>query len=105
MTHDALPITGYLDRLSHRPGESFTAHVSLAEPGPYRARLVRVLSGDPNPQGPGLRFEDLSQHFDARLGGRRQEVRLGSYGVVERGPERRAEAPCTWTALVQPGVL
>ena len=32
-----LPITGYLDRFSHRPGESFTAHVGLAAPGPARA--------------------------------------------------------------------
>jgi len=34
-----LPITGYLDRLSARPGESIVAHVSVAAGTPYRARL------------------------------------------------------------------
>jgi N,N-dimethylformamidase len=57
MPDDRLPITGYLDRLSHRPGETFSAHVSAQTPGPARARLVRVISGDPNPDGPGLRPE------------------------------------------------
>ena len=61
-----LPITGYLDRFSHRPGEAFVTHVSLREAGPYRARLVRVISGDPNPAGPGMRFEDLSRVFDGK---------------------------------------
>ncbi|HLI13768.1 MAG TPA: N,N-dimethylformamidase beta subunit family domain-containing protein [Alphaproteobacteria bacterium] len=100
-----IPITGYLDRFSHRPGETFVAHVSLSKPGPYRARLVRVLSADPNPAGPGLRFEDLSHAFDQRYKGRRQEVRLGSYGIVEKGPRRNPGDPCTWTLLAQPGVL
>ena len=59
MADTELPITGYLDRFSHRPGETFTAYVSVRDGGPYRARLVRVLSGDPNPDGPGMRFEDL----------------------------------------------
>ena len=105
MSDSEIPITGYLDRFSHRPGETFVAHVSLREPGPYRARLVRVISADPNPVGPGMRFEDMSHLFDQSLEGRRQEVRLGSYGLVEAGPRRDPNAPCTWTLLVQPGVL
>jgi N,N-dimethylformamidase len=104
MSLDELPITGYLDRFSHRPGESFTAFVSVRDGGTYRARLVRVLSGDPNPAGPGTRFEDLSQRFDQSLTGRRQPVRLGSYGIVETGPRREAHSACTWTALVRPGI-
>jgi N,N-dimethylformamidase len=104
--HDAeLPITGYLDRFSHRPGESFTAQVSLRDPGQYRARLVRVISGDPNPDGPGMRFEELSHRFDETFTGRRQPIRLGSYGIVEHGPTREATAAVTWTVLARPGVL
>ncbi len=99
-----LPITGYLDRFSHRPGETFTAYVSVRDCGRYRARLVRVLSGDANPNGPGLRFEDLSKHFDASFDGRRQEIRLGSYGTAPT-PSRDAKAACTWTVLVRPGVV
>ncbi len=98
-----LPLTGYLDRFSHRPGETFTAYVSARDGGAYRARLVRVLSGDPNPDGPGMRFEDLSQRFDHTFPGRRQPIHLGSYGVA-KAPVRATDAACTWTVLVRPGV-
>lgn len=94
-----LPITGYLDRFSHRPGESFAAKVSVRDGGQARARLVRVISGDPNPAGPGLRFEDLSHRFDVTFEGRHQPIRSGSHAVVPRAP-RRAAGPVTWTALV-----
>jgi N,N-dimethylformamidase len=83
MMHAALPITGYLDRFSHRPGETFTAHVGLRTPGPARVRLVRVISGDPNPAGPGLRFEDLSSVFAADFQGTHQPIALGSYARIE----------------------
>jgi N,N-dimethylformamidase len=105
MTQTELPITGYLDRFSHRPGESFTAFISVLDGGPYRARLVRVLSGDPNPNGPGVHFEDLSHCFDRLLAGRRQPIHLGSYGIVDAGPVRDATAACTWTVLVHPTLL
>lgn len=104
MSEKELPITGYLDRFSHRPGETFTAFVSVPEGGSYRARLVRVLSGDPNPDGPGVRFEGLSDRFDRSYPGRRQEIRPGSYGIVS-GPPRDRRGACTWTVLVRAGLL
>jgi N,N-dimethylformamidase len=104
MTATELPITGYLDRFSHRPREMFTAHVSVRDGGAYHARLVRVLSADPNPQGPGVRFEDLAHRFNATLTGRRQPILLGSHGIAP-GPAREVHAPCTWTVLVNPGLV
>lgn len=94
-----LPITGYLDRFSRRPGERFEARISVRDGGQARARLVRVISGDPNPDGPGLRFEDLSHRFDVAFEGRRQPIGLGSHAVVPRPPKREV-GPLTWTALV-----
>ena len=105
MSTQELPITGYLDRFSHRPGEAFTAFVSMNTPGSYRAQLVRVLSGDPNPHGPGVRFEDLSSRFDAAFTGRRQEVHRGSYAVVDHGPTHASDAARSWTVLVRAGVV
>jgi N,N-dimethylformamidase len=105
MAEAELPITGYLDRFSHRPGETFTAYVSVRQGGSYRARLVRVLSGDPNPSGPGVRFEDLSHRFDQSFTGRRQPIHLGSYAVVGKAPVRDPNAACTWTVLVRPGLV
>ena len=70
MSQAVLPITGYLDRFSARPGEDVVARISLRTAGPYRARLVRVICGDPNPDGPGMQFEDLSARLDRTLQGR-----------------------------------
>jgi N,N-dimethylformamidase len=100
-----LPITGYLDRFSHRPGESFAVYVSLRDGGSYRAHLVRVVCADPNPAGPGMRLDDLSGVFDRSVAGRHQPIRLGSYGIVPAGPVRDARSACTWSVLVWPGVL
>lgn len=93
-----LPITGYLDRFSHRAGERFEAHVSMREAGEFRARIVRVISGDPNPAGPGMRFEDLSARLDRTMAGGPQPIRLGSYAVAPVA-EGEVHSSWTWTAL------
>jgi N,N-dimethylformamidase len=100
-----LPITGYFDRLSGRPGETLTAHVSVRAGGAYRARLARVICADPNPAGPGMRFEDLASLFDRAIEGRHQAISIGSYGRVAAGPARDHATPCSWTALIWPGVV
>jgi N,N-dimethylformamidase len=94
-----LPITGYLDRFSHRPGEIFTAHVGAARPGPATARLVRVVSGDPNPAGPGLVLHDMKAIFETAFEATTQPIHLGSHGVIPAGPVRDANTACTWTVL------
>ncbi|WP_419896828.1 N,N-dimethylformamidase beta subunit family domain-containing protein [Roseomonas sp. USHLN139] len=99
-----LPITGYLDRFSRRPGESLAVQVSVPSGARYRARLLRVISGDPNPAGPGLRFEDLSARFDAEFQGRHQPIQLGSCAVIPSGP-RRGPGAVTWTVLAWAGAL
>ncbi len=94
-----LPITGYLDRFSARPGESLAVKISVPSGAGYRAKLRRVISGDPNPAGPGLRFEDLAVRFDTAFQGRHQPIHLGSYALMPKAP-RRGPGPCSWTALV-----
>jgi N,N-dimethylformamidase len=104
MTDDILPITGYLDRFSHRPGETFTAHVSARTPGPCRVRLVRVISGDPNPDGPGLILHDRSTVLNHTFEARTQPISLGSCGIVDAVPAGDTAVARTWTVLVCPGV-
>ena len=57
---DEIPITGYADRFSLAPGEKINFKISSTSNDPYRAKLIRVISGDPNPEGPRLIEEDLS---------------------------------------------
>jgi len=100
----ALPITGYLDRFSHRPGDTFTAHIALRTPGPAHARLVKVINGDPNPAGPGLHYDDCSTAFSTVFAGSRQPVALGSHGQITPAPIRDPKATCTWTVIILAGV-
>ena len=95
-----LPITGYLDRFSHRPGEVFRAHVALRAPGRFRAQLQRVVSADPNPAGPGMDLIDMSHVFDWSGPGHLQPIQLGSHAIVDRGPTRLPNAQCQWSVLV-----
>ncbi|MFC7474938.1 N,N-dimethylformamidase beta subunit family domain-containing protein [Dankookia sp. GCM10030260] len=51
-----MPLIGYLDRFSARPGERLEVKVSSQLATPYRAELVRVRHADPNPAGPGMKL-------------------------------------------------
>jgi N,N-dimethylformamidase len=99
----ALPITGYLDRLSCRPGETLEAKISVQEPGPCQVTLERLICADPNPNGPGMRIENLAHRYSHAFEGRTQPITAGSYAAIPAGPPRAPDAACTWTALVCPG--
>jgi N,N-dimethylformamidase len=81
-----VPLTGYADRLSVAPGETIAFKVSSTASAPYQARLVRVICGDPNPAGPGMKEEDLSAVFAGTYPSRQQAVPLGSYARVAPAP-------------------
>ena len=51
-----VPLIGYLDRFSARPGERLAVKVSSALGAPYAADLVRIRHADPNPDGPGMKL-------------------------------------------------
>jgi N,N-dimethylformamidase len=90
-----LPITGYLDRLSCRPGEALDVKVSVRNGSPYRVTLERLICADPNPAGPGRRVEDLAAVYTWDVAGRRQAIARGSYAVIPAGPRRPGMASCT----------
>ena len=45
-----IKILGYCDRLSVAPGDTIRFMVSSEEGQPYRARIVRIIHGDANPE-------------------------------------------------------
>ena len=60
-TETMIPLAGYADRLSVRPDETISFHVSNQLPSrKIEAELVRVMSADPHTQpGPGIQLENL----------------------------------------------
>ena len=64
MIPNTIPLIGYADRWSARPGETVAFKVSSRSAEPYRARMVRVISADPNPAGPGIKEEAVASDIE-----------------------------------------
>jgi N,N-dimethylformamidase len=78
-----IPLLGYCDKLSGRPGDVVAFKVSSQLTGDYEARLVRVISADPNPDGPGMIEEAVAADFAGRYPSRPQPFFPGSYVCFE----------------------
>ena len=59
-----IPLVGYADNFSLEPNETINFKISSKSTKPYSARLIRVISGNPNPEGPGLVEEELEADFN-----------------------------------------
>lgn len=95
-----IPIIGYCDPLSVRPGEKISFKVSADGGGTFDARLLRSISADPNPAGPGIVEEAVSATLEGSYPARRQAFNPGSFAVVEPGPA--ADGDVTFTAMIWP---
>lgn len=99
-----LKLAGYVDRLSARPGETLNFKLSNATGAPVAARLVRVISADPNPAGPGIREEPLAVDL-APLDVAEHPVPQGSSGHVSLGGALAGLTSFTLTLRVMPTLL
>lgn len=100
-----VPLVGYTDRFSARPGERIAVKVSSSLAGPYRAELVRIRCADPNPEGPGMKIEAVEGGFLGKYPSVRQKVQLGSCGIVELPEPVTLPDPCTLVVRVQPRAM
>ena len=99
-----LPITGYLDPMSARQGESISVKVSAAFQGTYDVDTVRIISADPNPEGPGILYETRDFGLKPTYRARPQDINIGSYAVVPGNVYFTGEV-MLFTVLVQPWLL
>src|SRR4029078_1606329 len=100
-----VPLICYLDRFSARPGERIAVKISSRFDRPYRAELVRILHGDPNPAGRGMKIEDLPAAFAGEYRSRFQPVHSGSCGIVTASTPIALPDRCTIVVRVQPWLL
>lgn len=76
-----IPLLGYVDTLSARPGDTLAFKISSTSSNPFQARLMRSISADPNPDGPGIVEEDASRYFTpASFPSVHRPFSAGSYG-------------------------
>ena len=99
---DPIPLVGYADRFSCAPGDQIAFKVSCHSQQPYRASLVRVISCDPNPEGPGVIEHPIASEIDGEYRSRVQEVRLGSHIEVQTGEALTGGGRFKISALIWP---
>ena len=97
-----LKIIGYGDKLSIAPGETIRFMVSAYDGQPYRARIVRLIHGDANPEGPGFKCEPVASGIEAAHVGRPQAIRCGSWARVPRRARLRELKSFTVAAMIMP---
>ncbi|AIV63623.1 concanavalin A-like lectin/glucanases superfamily protein [Burkholderia pseudomallei K42] len=77
-----LKITGYSDEISVAPGQSIKFMVNCELPE-YQTQIIRIICGDSNPQGPGVKEVAIDSPVTGVYRGRPQKILAGSYGLVE----------------------
>ena len=75
-----IPLIGYTDRLSGRPGDTIEFKVSSCYQTHYDAALVRIICADPNPAGPGMLEAPVDSDLNGAYPSRLQSFHPGSYG-------------------------
>lgn len=105
-TRKLIPLIGYSDRLSVRPGETIDFKISSQTNEPVRAWLTRSISADPNPDGQGIvewpqdaAFEPIT--FDAGD----QAFASGSYVITDQAIACDPEAGFHLGATLFPTLL
>ena len=97
-----LPLTGYADRLSVRPGETIRFHLANATGAEVDAKIVRVVCADANPAGPGIRVEPVASIPVACGAAGEQRSPQGSYARVENAQRCFGDGSFSVTCLVHP---
>ena len=82
-----IPVIGYCDPLSVRPGQTIGFKISCADEGTFSARLLRSICADANPDGPGIVEEPVEASLAGNYPARQQAFNPGSYAVIAQGPK------------------
>ncbi len=72
-----MKITGYSDKLSAAPGETVKFMVNCELPT-YTADIVRIICGDTNPAGPGVKEKVVRTAVSKTYKGRKQAIEAGT---------------------------
>jgi len=98
---DRMGIVGYADHMTAQPGDTVTFMVSTAAPR-FHADIVRMIQGDANPRGPGVKETVVDTSANADYPGKHQVLPLGSYVTVPDSSALRMTGSFTLTAWIAP---
>lgn len=96
-------VLGYADPLSVAPGETIRFMVGTRDgPCRYRAEIVRVVSSDTGPGGPGLKTVPLPTPLSGEHAGTPQSIDAGSYVRIPNAAVLGGLARFTLEAYIYP---
>lgn len=95
-------IYGYSNRFSVAPGERIEFKLSCESEGAFEADIVRLISGDTNPLGPGAVMESIPSDVSGRYPARHQPIHPGSYIELESGAGLALPSAASLHAFVFP---
>ena len=96
-----MKITGYSDKISARPGETIKFMVNCELPT-YQAEIVRIICGDTNPAGPGVKEKVTDTPVNKTYKGRKQIIESGAYLTVPNHPLLEELQSFTFQAMIWP---
>lgn len=97
-----LPLAGYAERLSARPGETLRFHVANATGAPVAARVVRVKCADPNPAIGGVDVEPTAIVVTTLVEPGPQTVPSGSWAILGPAGLLRGMRSARFTVRILP---
>ena len=98
-----VPIVGYSEKLSGRPGDRINFMVSSEHKGDFTAQLFRSVSADPNPNGQGIVEYACDDFFPKKaFPSRRQKFHPGSYGMTEQPLKMTVDDNVSFSVTVYP---
>ena len=97
-----IPLIGYVDQLSGRPGDTLSFMVSNQSDEDFDVQLVEIICADPNPAGPGMIQHEIDSTINGTYPSRQQPFNPGSYAITEHVFEFQSDESFTLTASVFP---
>ena len=98
-----VPLVGYTNKLSCRPGDHIDFMVSSELGADYSAQLFRSISADPNPAGTGIVEEPCDIFFPKRsFPSRSQNFHPGSYAMTDAVVPLAAQRSVSFSVFIYP---
>jgi N,N-dimethylformamidase len=97
-----LRLTGYSDRIYGRPNDTIEFKINCETGGEYTADIVRIVCGDTNPEGPGVKEVVVDTPVNGSYSGRPQRIHAGSFVEVPSGAALEGLISFTVQAFVWP---
>jgi N,N-dimethylformamidase beta subunit-like protein/concanavalin A-like lectin/glucanase superfamily protein len=100
-----IKVFGYSDKISVKPGDEISFHVTADGTNRAQAQLVRLIHGDQHPSGPGYIEEEIESSIDGQWELRKQFTQVGAFlSVADPSRKLALDGSFTLHAFIWPAL-